>query len=275
MSKGWYYEGWRHSLAAKGISSRKSFGLFKKDPNAKPTEVFQDPKHKYGEGDRMRLTAIEEVRHGLEMKGNGLVLKGKLKYEDLERFMQQDFGVLKDQFMKGQIPYDQFTREAKQKFDSFTGVHSKTLGGLFSSPAKQGPGLFDFEGQVKGTATLREEPTQSMAWKDVVSGGMADKKRPDDFDPEQLVKGMKVEREHTANQKLALEIAMDHLTENPKYYDYLEKMEKEMDFESKGHSGKLTMRQWTKQKSPGHYELVKAYYDENNDIVKVKMEDLL
>jgi hypothetical protein len=31
--------------------------------------------------------------------------------------------------------------------------------------------------------------------------------------------------EHTNDPKIALEIAMDHLMENPNYYDYLEQME--------------------------------------------------
>jgi len=37
----------------------------------------------------------------------------------------------------------------------------------------------------------------------------------------QLDKGVKVEMEHTKNKKVALEIAMDHLMEDPKYYDKL------------------------------------------------------
>jgi hypothetical protein len=66
---------------------------------------------------------------------------------------------------------------------------------------------------------------KESARKDKVPGGRADKKDPKDFDPKQLAKGKKVEMEHTDNPDLALEIAMDHLTEDPKYYDYLEEME--------------------------------------------------
>jgi len=42
---------------------------------------------------------------------------------------------------------------------------------------------------------------------------------------QQLNKGIKVEMEHTNNKKIAKEIAMDHLYEDPKYYDKLEKIE--------------------------------------------------
>jgi hypothetical protein len=45
----------------------------------------------------------------------------------------------------------------------------------------------------------------------------------------QLKIGTKVEMEHTDQKKIAKRIALDHLAENPKYYDYLNKMEKEMD----------------------------------------------
>jgi len=42
---------------------------------------------------------------------------------------------------------------------------------------------------------------------------------------DQLAKGIKVETEHTPNTALAAEIAMDHLMEDPKYYDHLTDME--------------------------------------------------
>lgn len=63
-------------------------------------------------------------------------------------------------------------------------------------------------------------------WQDKLPGGLADNKVPEDFDPKALEKGKKVELEHTDDEKVAVEIAMDHLTEDPKYYDKLEKIEK-------------------------------------------------
>jgi len=42
----------------------------------------------------------------------------------------------------------------------------------------------------------------------------------------ELVKGIKVEHEHTKNNEKARKIAMDHLFENPKYYTKLKKVEK-------------------------------------------------
>lgn len=43
----------------------------------------------------------------------------------------------------------------------------------------------------------------------------------------QIKMGVKVEVEHTKDKNVAAEIAKDHLTETPFYYDYLEEMEKE------------------------------------------------
>jgi hypothetical protein len=73
-----------------------------------------------------------------------------------------------------------------------------------------------------------------MKYKDKMKGGMGDKKKPWDFSIKQVIAGIKVELEHTKDKYKALEIVVDHLTENPKYYiPYLEKMEKKMDKEKK------------------------------------------
>ena len=61
--------------------------------------------------------------------------------------------------------------------------------------------------------------------KDLVPGGLADAKRPEDFDPEQLATGVKVELEHTDDENVAREIAMDHLTEDAEYYVKLREVE--------------------------------------------------
>lgn len=47
----------------------------------------------------------------------------------------------------------------------------------------------------------------------------------DDVDPDQLARGIEVEKEHVENDLIAQKISLDHLTENPSYYDYLDAME--------------------------------------------------
>jgi len=61
---------------------------------------------------------------------------------------------------------------------------------------------------------------------DQLPGGLADDRKPSDFDPEQLKKGIEVEKEHVGDDVAkAREIAMDHLVEDSKYYDKLEAIE--------------------------------------------------
>lgn len=74
-------------------------------------------------------------------------------------------------------------------------------------------------------AAARSEKT-AFKNDDIVSGGLADKKPKSSFDQKALKKGVKVELEHTNSKPLAKEIASDHLTEDSKYYEKLQVMEK-------------------------------------------------
>lgn len=68
---------------------------------------------------------------------------------------------------------------------------------------------------------------------DLIAGGVARGRNWRDFDRRALAQGIKVEMEHTGGKgvnqglarEIAREIAMDHLTEDPRYYDKLELME--------------------------------------------------
>ncbi len=53
---------------------------------------------------------------------------------------------------------------------------------------------------------------------DALEGGKGDNKSPLEFDPDQILKGMEVEKEHTGDPLVAVEIVMDHLIEDPEYY---------------------------------------------------------
>lgn len=63
-------------------------------------------------------------------------------------------------------------------------------------------------------------------YRDRLVGGLADTMKPKQFDAKALAKGVKVELEHTDDDELALEIAMDHLSEDPLYYEKLDLIEK-------------------------------------------------
>lgn len=75
---------------------------------------------------------------------------------------------------------------------------------------------------AQGMAT-QDESVQKSEHEDKLPGGLADKKKPSDFDQEELKAGIAHEKEHTNDETLAQEIAMDHLTEDPHYYSKLKK----------------------------------------------------
>lgn len=81
--------------------------------------------------------------------------------------------------------------------------------------------------QSEGKINIKE------AWKDKLPGGLADKKKPSDFNKKSIEKGKQVEYEHTDDPNIATEIAMDHLEEHKKYYPELKKMEKKLEKEEK------------------------------------------
>ena len=56
-----------------------------------------------------------------------------------------------------------------------------------------------------------------------LSGGVGDTTPTEKVDPNQLSIGIQIEMEHTNDLDIAQEIAMDHLTEDPEYYDKLVK----------------------------------------------------
>jgi len=70
-----------------------------------------------------------------------------------------------------------------------------------------------------------------------IKGGKADKMTAKDIAKKfnvslekieaQIKKGVEIEKEHTNDKEKATEIAMDHVTEFPDYYDRIEKMEKD------------------------------------------------
>lgn len=104
----------------------------------------------------------------------------------------------------------------------------------------------------------RDAEKKSAGKADKIHGGLADDKTDSDFDPQALAKGVKVEMEHTRYEAVAREIARDHLTEDPAYYDKLEKMEKKaailMQLAVEGHPTALAVIETLKQATVGRNE---------------------
>jgi hypothetical protein len=74
---------------------------------------------------------------------------------------------------------------------------------------------------MEGEEEENDEPMSD----EFLHGGLGDDADIGDFDPEQLRMGQHVELEHTNNPAVAMEIAKDHLRENPIYYTLLKRME--------------------------------------------------
>lgn len=73
------------------------------------------------------------------------------------------------------------------------------------------------------TRLLRHEFAKRLTYRrDAIPGGLGDKATAAQFDRDQVAKGVRVEMEHTSDPRVALEIALDHLSESPRYYDKLE-----------------------------------------------------
>lgn len=77
-----------------------------------------------------------------------------------------------------------------------------------------------------GTSSIGRSSMSAQAIVEkLLSGGKAHGRPDSDFSADQLLKGRKVEMEHTDDKQLAHAIAKDHLSEIPDYYDRLAKME--------------------------------------------------
>jgi uracil-DNA glycosylase len=70
-----------------------------------------------------------------------------------------------------------------------------------------------------------DKPIGEETAKDKLPGGEGDKTTPKDVDQDELKRGITHEMEHTDDPKIAEEIALDHLSEDPKYYTKLESIE--------------------------------------------------
>jgi hypothetical protein len=93
------------------------------------------------------------------------------------------------------------------------GLTEQQLIGLF---AKEAPQQY----------VQRRKQREKRAAADKIPGGLADHIPRSAFNPAAMKAGQKVELEHTSSRAIAEEIARDHLTEDPRYYDKLKKMEK-------------------------------------------------
>ena len=118
--------------------------------------------------------------------------------------------------------------------------------------------------------------------KNTIKGGKADKMSVEDIAKKfnvsvdkikaQIKKGIEIEKEHTNDKEKATEIAMDHVTEFPDYYDRIEKMEKsakkKWDISESKTLIKKLLRERVKQKEHPMNSYDKAIKTTNEDLKK-------
>ena len=75
------------------------------------------------------------------------------------------------------------------------------------------------------TAIKENHQVDIKNFKDRIKGGLADGKAITNYDLAQLLEGIKCERQHTTDNLLALEFAMDHLETIPDYYTRIARLE--------------------------------------------------
>lgn len=159
-------------------------------------------------------------------------------------FNRQYFGEFIGKTLDKPLPYAQ-VKKLTESFESEEGEEEpeaekatphpegwKEMDGMFMGPDSQIQK--DFPSKEKPDDGMSLEPAgdeiEQLAQEkekagDLLQGGKAENKSPLEYDPEQIKMGVEVEKEHTDNPLVAVEIATDHLEEIPDYYTRLAKME--------------------------------------------------
>lgn len=98
---------------------------------------------------------------------------------------------------------------------------------------------------------------------------------PDDFDAKQLRIGAKHEHEHTSDDDIASEIAMDHLSEDPDYYTKLKQVEKALPKKSKDKPVKKTPSSKASKKQTGKTGKPRYTYPQEKGGAKTAQQPLI
>lgn len=170
---------------------------------------------KAGSGERMRKPGSKGAPSDKDLTS----IRAASKNESLENIASRDSKEndpwekgWKTFFRRGDVsdnPYERDTIEYQQWLDGYREGESQ--------PNHYDEGVdFDKQDQVKKQLDVKTPSLSDIAKKH----GVDQQKLLT-----QLKKGIKVELEHTTNQKIAKEIALDHLSEFPDYYDKLKRVE--------------------------------------------------
>ena len=124
---------------------------------------------------------------------------------------------------------------ASQQFKQGLNKAYSTQIGKSASPSGMMRDMAKYSSEMKETNKLKGGKSDNMSLGDIATKHKIDVEKL----TKQFIKGVKVEMEHTKDKKMAVEIAMDHLAEDPNYYTKLKKIERQETDEatSSGSSG--------------------------------------
>lgn len=127
--------------------------------------------------------------------------------------------------MSDAIKYQQDMKE-EDKIES-TEATGSASSGSYSAPlfTKEETRENKLKGGLSDGMTLMDIAKKHSKDKNAKTQSMERLKKMFEHLSKQLSKGIKIEKEHTKDSKLAHEIAMDHLAEDPNYYTKLKKIE--------------------------------------------------
>lgn len=221
--RSFHREEWLQQLREKGIESHRTEV---KASDLKPTQAGIGPKLAGGQ------TIAENAHKPILVSNDGYILDGhhrwafmRTKHPDQPipavRINAPIRALLKlaDEFPK--VEYAEMQKAIKQPSLSPTKQ---------ASPQK--PSKEERKAQLIDAGFDKQDVKDFVGkTREVIPGGLARDRDPRRYDPKQLARGIAVEMEHTNDRRIAQEIAMDHLTEDPDYYVKLARVEKS---ESKG-----------------------------------------
>jgi 2'-5' RNA ligase len=209
-------------------------------------KIDESDLHEYGREDEPHVT----VKYGLHTKDHKDVMhvitgmpKIKIQLGKTSLFKCDKYDVVKIDVLKPQSGGDVLREMNRKISDSLdcTDTHPEYVPHVTLAYVKSGLGhkyagmgdvedeefeanslIFSPKNDTRSTITFAGKSVDYAAGRrspsDRIKGGRADKLSERDFDSGELQRGARHEMEHTDDWRLAKEIAMDHLAEDPDYY---------------------------------------------------------
>ena len=133
--RGWRYEGYRHSLAARGIPTRQHHYFADKERNV-IKEFMANPTTEEAEAHRASMLA--RVREDASRQLDTAIEAGDISSDEALRFWLNDFEEEKELFINNGQSYEQFKANVSRKLESHMRMRKKRGMNVFDWADKKG-----------------------------------------------------------------------------------------------------------------------------------------